>query len=43
MRSVRLIAQTESVELSELDSRVTGEVGDKLGRLAEFTAFTLFG
>ncbi|HTC92485.1 MAG TPA: ArdC family protein [Terriglobales bacterium] len=31
------VAQTEGVELPELSSTVTGEVGDKLDRLAEFT------
>src|SRR5579859_7190721 len=31
------VAQTEGVELPELSSTVTGEVGDKLDRLADFT------
>jgi antirestriction protein ArdC len=32
------VAQTEGAELPELSSTISGEVGDKLDRLAEFTA-----
>jgi len=32
------VAQTEGAELPELSSTISGEVGDKLERLAEFTA-----